>query len=131
MRKVSSDKEKARSLYKMAKSILDRVAETNKEKYPSQILKDYYEVIHSLMEALSSLNGVKFEGLGAHEKLINWVYQEINLMSKEKELLNILRKHRNRITYEGFIIDSSFIKRNEKEILKIYEKLEKRLNIKT
>lgn len=64
MRDVSPDPEKARALCKMSESILERVKETDEDRFPSQVLRDYYEAIRQLMEALASLKGVKSEGMG-------------------------------------------------------------------
>jgi len=127
MRKITKDKEKAKSLHIMADNIIERIDETNKQKYNSQIVKDYYEALHCLAESISVANGFKSEGKGAHEKLIEWLTKTAQLTEKENDLLDRLRKHRNRITYEGFTINPDFLKRNEEKIRKLYKKLKSTL----
>ena len=59
---VQPDKKKAESLLKMAEVTLSRLKETDKLKYPSNTLDDYYDSIHQLMEAIILLHGIKFKG---------------------------------------------------------------------
>ena len=47
--------------------------ETDREKYPSNTLTDYYEVIRKLMEALTSIEGLKIRGEAAHHDIINYI----------------------------------------------------------
>jgi len=54
--KVYPDKSKSKSLKIMAEITLERLESTDIEKYPTNTLNDYYDVIHKLMEALSLLN---------------------------------------------------------------------------
>jgi hypothetical protein len=72
---ISPDREKAQALKEMAQTSLERIQESNKEKYPSHTLLDYYTIIHQLLEAESIGQGVKFTGEGAHRDLINWFCQ--------------------------------------------------------
>ena len=71
--KIQPDKQKAKSLMEMAKVTLKRLREVKKEKYPSNTLTDYYDIIRKLMDALNSLDGVKIKGEGAHSQIINHV----------------------------------------------------------
>ena len=66
MRKVSRDKSKASSLVAMSVEIIERIETTDKERFPSQVVRDYYDVVHQLFEALASLEGLKFDGQGSH-----------------------------------------------------------------
>lgn len=77
------------------------------------------------MEALSSLDGVKSEGRGAHKKLIDWVADKYNFWEKERIFLHQMRLYRNRISYEGFSIKTGYLKRNEEKIEQIIKKLKK------
>lgn len=78
---VAPDPEKAKSLRKMAKKTLDRIEETNAEKYPTQVLKDYYNVIHYYLEAISISEGKKVSGRGAHAQLISLFVMNMDSMS--------------------------------------------------
>ena len=122
-RKISIDIKKAESLNKMAKTSLERLHSFDKLKYPSNTLDDYYDILHQLMESVSSRKGIKFSGDSAHKELINWVCEELNLRDSDKLLLQNIRNYRNKISYEGFFIKSIFIEQNEKKILNIVEKL--------
>lgn len=126
MRDVSPDPEKARSLKKMSEKILERVKETDKERFPSQVLRDYYDAIRQLMEAVASLHGVKSEGLGAHQQLIDWFVDEYNLSENKRQFLHQIRKHRNRFEYEGLFVKKGYIERNLhkfKEIIGILNRI--------
>ena len=74
---IIPDKEKAKSLLKMAKITFERLNEINKEKYPSNTLIDYYDIIHKLFEAISNANGIKFKRDGAHQQLIDYIAKRI------------------------------------------------------
>lgn len=127
MRRITPDREKAKSLAKMVEKIEKRIEETDKEKFPSQVLKDYYTATKQLMEALAASEGVKSSGEGAHKKLINWVAEEYNLKESERQFLQQMRKYRNRITYEGFNIEYGYLERNQDRIENVMEELEREL----
>ncbi|MCJ7479038.1 MAG: hypothetical protein MUP63_02560 [Candidatus Nanohaloarchaeota archaeon QJJ-7] len=111
----------------MVEKIEKRIEETDKEKFPSQVLKDYYTATKQLMEALAASEGVKSSGEGAHKKLINWVAEEYNLKESERQFLQQMRKYRNRITYEGFNIEYGYLERNQDRIENVMEELEREL----
>jgi len=123
MREISPDLEKARALKKMSENILERIEETDEEKFPSQILRDYYDAIRQLMEAIASLNGVKSEGISAHQQLIDWIVDEYEFSEKKRQFLHQVRKHRNRFEYEGHFVDEGYVKRNKSEFNEIIRKL--------
>jgi len=128
MRKVSPDPEKAKALRKMSEKILERVKETDEEKFPSQILRDYYDTIRQLMEAVASKNGMKSEGLGAHQQLIDWVIDEYGFSEKKRNFLHQVRKHRNRFEYEGHFVKKGYVERNESQFNEIIRELERILD---
>lgn len=63
------DKQKALSLKGMAKITLERLESTDKARYASNTLTDYYDIIHKLLEAMSALDGIKIKGDGAQQSL--------------------------------------------------------------
>jgi ribosomal protein L11 len=77
--RIKPDKQKAKSLMDMAKITLKRLNEINKEKYPSNTLTDYYDIIRRLMESLNSLEGIKIKGEGAHQQIIDYVCDKYSL----------------------------------------------------
>ena len=126
--KIQPDREKAKSLKEMAEITLKRLKETDLEKYPTNTLTDYYDVIRKLIEALTSLTGIKIKGEGAHYEIIDYVCDKYNLGESVRNFIQELRDYRNRISYEGFMIKSSYIKENQKKIEQIINKLIQLLN---
>lgn len=127
MRNVTPDRQKAIALQKMAKVTLQRIQDTPIEKYPSNILKDYYDVIHELMEALMALWGKKESGEGAHQKLIDYVTTQYQELQNERIFLQEMREYRNKIAYEGLSIDTDYLTRNKERIRLIIELLHKKI----
>ena len=115
--KVKPDKQKAESLKKMAEVTLERLDNTDMEKYPSNTLLDYYDVVHKLIEALTLREGIKVKGEGAHQELIDYVAKQKKIDEQMMVFLQQMRDYRNRISYEGFMINKNYIHLN-KEIIK-------------
>ena len=126
--KIKPDNQKPNSLKIMAEITMKRLLETELDKYPSNTLTDYYDIIHKLMESFSLSKGVKIKGEGAHQELIEYVSKEIPFNEQTKRFLQQMRIYRNRIAYEGFNINENYIIENKKRILniigKLFEKLE-------
>ena len=121
--KISPDKQKSKSLKIMAKITLERLEETDMVKYPTNTLTDYYDVIHKLMEALSMVNGIKANGEGAHQELIDYIAKQYNFDEQTRQFLQQMRIYRNRISYEGFMVHENYINLNQEKIKEIIEKL--------
>ena len=120
--RVQPDKERARSLIKMAKSRLEVIQTLNDEKQSFLIVEGYYEVAKELVTSILLIDGYKTL---SHKDLLE--YLEINLKKEfsriDIELLNQFRVLRNKIVYYGEQIEPSYIKRNKKHILDIISKL--------
>lgn len=121
--KITRDKQKAISLKETAKITLKRLKETDIEKYPANTLTDYYDIVRKLLEALTSIEGIKIKGEGAHQKLIDHVCEKYNLGEAARQFIQQLREHRNRISYEGFMVKADYIKQNYQKIEKIIDQL--------
>ena len=79
--KITPDKEKARSILKMVEKTLEMVEDIDINKFPSNITKEYYEIIRELLSILLLLEGYKTYGEGAHKKLIEYIkenYKELD-----------------------------------------------------
>ncbi len=120
---ITPDKEEARSLGKMADRTLERIAETDKERFTTQVVKDYYDVIHYLLEGIGMGLGKKVKGRGAHAELISFICEKFGVETEVERFLQSLRKFRNRIAYEGFSVRSDYLERNEDTIEEIVERL--------
>lgn len=107
---------KANSLLITAKITLDRLKETNKNKYPANTLTDYYDVLHKVMEAITSVEGTKFRGEGAHQELIDYICKKYRQSESIRVFLQELRDYRNRIAYEGFTVTKEYIETNSEKI---------------
>ena len=68
--KVTPDREKSNSILKMVETTLEMIETIDVAKFPSNIVKEYYDVIRELMTAILLLDGYKTHGEGAHKKLI-------------------------------------------------------------
>lgn len=121
--KVQPDKQKASSLRDMAKITLDRLKKTDIQGYPTNTLTDYYDVIRKLMEALTSLDGIKIKGEGSHQRIIEYICEEYKLGDAVRQFIQELRDYRNRVSYEGFMIKENYIGQNQQKIEKIIDRL--------
>lgn len=121
--KVQPDKQKSKSLKRMAEITLERVNETDVNKYPSNVLVDYYDIIHKLLEAITMQEGTKIKGEGAHQELIEYVVKTHGFDEQMRQLLQQMRDYRNRISYEGFMINKNYVLLNEKKIKELIELL--------
>lgn len=126
---VVKDREKAKALLVMAKTTLERLHETNIQKYPSNTLIDYYDAIHNLLEAIACIDGIKFKSDGAHQELINQI-SEIYFSEKERIFLQQMREYRNKIHYEGFNVNVNYVIMHFKLIEKIISNLLKIIQLK-
>lgn len=71
--KTTPDREKAKSILKMVETTLEMISAIDARKYPSNVLKEYYEVIRELITVILLLDGYKTQGEGAHKKLIEYL----------------------------------------------------------
>ena len=122
---IQPDRQKAKSLHQMAMITLERLNETDKDKYPSNTLTDYYDIIRKLMESLNFLDGVKIKGEGAHLQIINHICEKYKFGDSTKHFIQEMRNFLNRISYEGFSVKESYIKTNAERIEKIIAQLKK------
>ena len=121
--KVKPDKQKSESLRKMAEITLERLENTDMEKYPSNTLSDYYDVVHKLIEAITIRAGIKVKGEGAHQELIDYVAKQNKIDEQMRQFLQQMRDYRNRISYEGFMIHKNYIELNKSIIKRIIKHL--------
>ena len=121
--KITPDLQKANALVAMAKVTLERLKETDRYKYPTNTVTDYYDSIHKLLESFAYRDGVKTRGDGAHQVLIDFICQKYQLGESIRIFLQDLREYRNRISYEGFTLSEHYLREHEKKIEQIILKL--------
>jgi len=121
---ITPDKEKAKSIMKMVEITLEMIKTIDAKKFPSNLLKEYYDVIRELMTTILLLDGFKTKGEGAHKKLIEYLEENYNQFTGyEISLMDDLRIIRNKISYNGFFITEDYLERKRKYILDIISKL--------
>jgi len=121
--RIKPDKQKSASLQRMAEITLERLDHTDMEKYPSNTLVDYYDVLHKLMEAITLREGIKAKGEGAHQELIDYLAEQKKINEHIRQFLQEMRDYRNRISYEGFMVHKNYITLNKELIRKIIRHL--------
>ncbi len=122
--KSTPNTEKAKSILKMVEQTLLMLAEINAEKYASNVIKEYYEILRELITTIALLDGYKTQGEGAHKELIDYLAEHYPRMERnEINLLEELRTLRNKIAYDGFFISSEYVERNKNNINLIIRKL--------
>src|SRR3990167_9193803 len=127
--KITPDKEKARNILQMSLLIEERIALEDRKRMMTLIIADYYEIAKELITALLLIDGYKTL---SHKDLIDYLKERYTeFRSYEISFLDDLRVLRNRISYEGFFVDSSYLERNKKVLegllLKLKNLVEKKL----
>lgn len=122
--RVTPDKIKAKSILKMAEITLEMVKTIDENKFPSNAIKEYYEIIRELISALLLLDGYKTYGEGAHKRVIDYLEKNYKqFLDYEISTINELRIIRNRISYDGFFVQEDYINRKKEVIEAIINKL--------
>ena len=120
--KITPDKERAKSILKMTCLIEERIKIQNKEKMAALIITDYYEIIKELITAILLIDGYK---ILSHKDLIDYLKEKYfdKFNAYDVSVLDDLRILRNRIAYEGFFVEPSYLDRNKTVFTKIIKKL--------
>jgi len=120
--KITPDGEKAKSMLRMVSLIEERIlSQKDKTKMTSLIIADYYEIIKELITAILLIDGYKTL---SHKDLVDYLKEKCPEFSAyEISFLDDLRVLRNRIAYEGFFIEPSYLVRNESQLKDIINKL--------
>lgn len=122
--RITADKEKAKSILKMVHTTLEMVKQIDKSKFPSNVIKEYYEVVRELISIIILLDGYKAIGERAHKKQIEYLEKNYTEFSKSYLILiDDLRIIRNKVAYDGFFVKESYVDRKLGDISKIIDKL--------
>lgn len=122
--RVVPDRQKARSIMKMVDATLEMTGTIDAGRYPSNVLKEYYDILRELIAVIALLDGYKTQGEGAHKKLIEYLAEHYpEFKGHEIALIDDLRDARNRIAYNGFFITEDYLARKKKDILDVIGKL--------
>lgn len=119
--KITPNKEKARSILKMISLIEERIKKQDRKKMAVLIIADYYEIIKELITAILLADGYKTL---SHKDLVDYLKENYpEFSSHEISVLNDLRILRNRVAYEGYFIELSYLYRNEALFKTMIQKL--------
>jgi hypothetical protein len=120
--KITPDNERAKSILSMVSLIEERIKNQDKAKFTSLIIADYYEIIKELITALLLIDGYKTLSPKDLIDYLNENYSE-EIDASNLSVLDSLRILRNRIAYEGFFIEQSYLNRNQDNFNRIVQKL--------
>ena len=111
--KVAVDKDKINSILKMGSVRLEFLKKQEFDKETASIITEgYYEVIKELLTALLLKYGLKSNN---HECLISFFKNKFPKYEYEVNILHELKNIRNRIEYDGFFVDKSYLEKNKLE----------------
>jgi len=105
--KISPDKEMVKSILSMVEIRELRIKETNREKFVSLLVEDYYEVVKELATSIMNLDGYKTL---SHKELFIWIKKRYSEFTDEViNIINNLRTTRNNVVYEGFFVKEHYL----------------------
>ena len=126
--KATPDRERANSLMGMANVRMDSIKlmeGSDKNKFASKIVEEYYETMLELVTAIMSLDGYKTrsDAVGSHIASINYMRRYREVTDYEIALMEDMRKKRIGVKYYGRNVDPEYITRKRSEILSLISKL--------
>jgi hypothetical protein len=121
--RVTPNKEKAKSILKMVETTEKMLLTIDVNEFPSNIIKEHYEIIRELISILMLLDGYKAYGEGAHRIQIEYLEKNYEISQYQIRLIDDLRILRNRIAYDGFFIEAEYVQRKTEEIKEIKDNL--------
>jgi|SRR3989338_4725101 len=124
--KITPNPERVKSILHMANLLEERITLQDKEKMAALVTVDYYEIIKELLTAILLLEGYKTL---SHKDLFEYMHEKSAEMfdQQEKFLLNELRILRNRVSYEGFKIQPSYLERNQSKLKEIIQRIKQEI----
>lgn len=118
--KVTPDKEKAKSSLRMADTTLEMIKEIDIARFPSNVTREYYDVIREMISIILQLDGYKTFGEEAHKRQIEYLAKNYTAFSAyDISIMDDLRILRNRISYDSFFVQEDYIRRNAKQFERI------------
>lgn len=120
--KMTPNPERAKNLLAQIEIRLKDARNKNPAEFSTLIIEAYYEVIKELLTALLAVDGYKAL---SHTTLIDYIRATYSkqITEHETQIIDELRKTRNRIAYEGFVIKKDYYDRKAPVALEIITKL--------
>lgn len=128
---ITPDKNKVVSILRMSELTLEMVKTIDIERFPTNIIKEYYEIIREMISVIILLDGFKIIGDKAHKGMIDYLERSYKEFSK-KEMIFVdeLRELRNKIAYNGFFVRKEFVYQRLEMINTVIHKLKSIINFK-
>ena len=122
--KIENDSERAKSLFRLSMLRYNKISQFDSEKESSLISESYYEICKELITSVLFLDGYKTL---SHKDLVEYVKMRYNNNFNEHEInvLDNLRKKRNKLVYYGVFVDSDYVSRNKNVFDSIINTLKK------
>lgn len=119
VKRADKDISLAKSLVSTAENDLIFLKNSEIDKYSARkIMTGYYDILRSILEAISILNGYKIYSHEAFTYFLKQINEDLIANKFDR-----LRKIRNGINYYGKDISVEEVKENAKEIIKLIEEL--------
>ena len=121
--RMTPNPERAKNILQQVKLRLKDASNKDPAEFATLILEAHYEVIKELTTALLAIDGYKTL---SHLALIQYLREKYPTDFTEQEIRSIddLRKIRNRIAYEGFMITEDIFSRKEPITKRIISRLQ-------
>ena len=127
---VTPDKEKARSFLGLIENRERFASSIDLNRFSTIATENYYEIIKELATIVLLLDGLKSVGENSHKELIDCLSRYEELSEEDRGLIDDLRIKRNRSSYEGKMIDKSYLENKKGKLLEIIKKLKRLANSK-
>ncbi len=122
--KTYPDKKKISSMLRMSKKTMEMIRTIDFKKFPSNVLKEYYDVMRELISVIMLIDGYKTYGEGAHKKAVEYLGDNYgNFSSQEIMLIDELRVKRNKISYDGFFVREEYVASRKAKMDAVIDKL--------
>ncbi len=120
--RIQPDKERAKSLITLSELRREKIKLYDEHTEASLIIEIYYEIAKELITAILFIDGYK---TFSHVDLVDYLrtFYNKDFDEFEIELLDQLRKYRNKMLYYGIFVDSSYLLLNRKSIISLIGKL--------
>ncbi len=123
MIKINPDKEKAKSILNIValrENFLKGLK--NKNEYSTIIAENYYEIIKELCISIALTEGYKAIGDSAHKDTISYIKKH-GISEADIDIIQNLRIKRNKSSYEGKIIEKTYLENNREDLIRIISDL--------
>jgi len=124
---ITPDKEKAKSILEIIQIRENTLKKLNKNQDSTTIAEIYYEIIKELQTAILLIKGKNTLGKDSHKNLIREISNQNIISNYEISVIDNLRIKRNKSSYYGEQIPSSYLKTNEPTLKQIITKLKEKI----